>query len=529
MRANKLSCLLLIFISALTSCGGNSFVAFNFNETFQTQKVAMSTEQYYRNETYNSISYRARDGIKTINTYRDLYSSKSNTNPQSFINAESIGEINALVIPVNFLDTNKSKNNTKLTNIKNAFFGQSSKTSYYSVSEYYYKTSYGQLKFNGFVTDFYTFPKTIAEMQKVSKSVSTSRRIAAYALDWFYNTYPDVDISKFDIDNDKYIDALYLIYDHPYTMPTNTDELFWAYVDHTYRNEGRDGEIRNNHETCVSTYAWISYDFLKKNGTNKPDTRTLIHESGHIFGLEDYYNTSNNGVFQPTGFMDMMDCNIGDHTAFSKMLLNWVTPIVIKDETTINIHPFSSSGDLILIPTSKGWNGTPYDEYLLLEFYSPVQTNSKDAGVKYNYINSNGEKGSFKFFSKPGLKVYHVDARLGLFETKNSGVPFALLDDVNLDEKIDKYINEKTNNYCIDFAFDNSPTYYQDKPVLYHLLERGGDNTFKEGNPGGNETLFVAGDNFNNFNFTFNNGGSLPFTFKIDLLNKNNIQLTFLK
>jgi hypothetical protein len=338
-------------------------------------------------------------------------------------------------------------------------------------------------------------------------------------------------MSIFDKDNDKFIDCLYIIYDHPYQIPTNSDELFWAYVDHTYRGEGREGDIRNDHDICIGTYAWISYDFIKSSTNKKVETHTLIHESGHIFGLDDYYNTSSNAIYQPTGFMDMMDCNLGDHTGLSKMLLNWTTPYVLKNSGEIKLRPFSETGDLLLIPNSKGYNNTPYDEYLLLEMYSPKENNKIDAGKKYKYVSSNGNEGSFKFFSDIGLKVYHVDARLALFEIKNSSYPFALLDDPNLNNKIDEFIKNKDTYYCVDFAFDNSPINNEGN-VLYHLLERSGKNTFKEGKPGSNATLFKKGDSFgaNTFtDFRFNNGGELNYTFTITSLDSSGISITFNK
>src|SRR5690606_8294810 len=98
------------------------------------------------------------------------------------------------------------------------------------------------------------------------------------------------------------------------------------------------------------------------------------------------------------------DYSIGDHTGYSKMLLDWTRPYVVTDTTEITLRPFYNSGDLILI--KDNWNGTAMDEYLLLEFYSPNGLNAHDSRL----TNSNPQ-----LMQHAGIKVYHVDARLAYY------------------------------------------------------------------------------------------------------------------
>jgi len=65
------------------------------------------------------------------------------------------------------------------------------------------------------------------------------------------------------------------------------------------------------------------------NGYYSPniDAHMLVHETGHMLGLEDYYSYS--GLENPCGGVDMMDLNVGDHDAYSKMVLGWVNPYVV--------------------------------------------------------------------------------------------------------------------------------------------------------------------------------------------------------
>ena len=289
-------------------------------------------------------------------------------------------------------------------------------------------------------------------------------------------------------------------------------------------NRSAEGNINSPYG---SSYAWISYDFLDGR-KNYAETHVAIHESGHILGLEDYYNTVSGALYQPTGYVDMMDRNIGDHTGYSKMLLNWTTPYVVNGNGKITLKPFSTSGDLLLIPTNKGWNKTPYDEYLLLEYYTPTGINGNDAGTKYAYVDSNDNKTVFTFLNNNGLKVYHVDSRVGYFESRlTRTAPITIIGDSDEKTKL-----EGKTNYCLDFAYNNSLSDIRAKnePVLYHLLERSGKNTLIEGNPFQSSSLFTKGDKFGIDvfeDFTFDNGSPLTYTFTIESMDNNGITISF--
>lgn len=480
------------------------------NISFPIIKKDEEGEGYYRLKEYQSLSYGLND--QTINSLRDIYSSGAN-----HFNAPSLGEVNALVIPVNFTDSDTSNNAKQRIIIHNAFFGEKYKTRFESLSSFYDYSSYGQLKFSGMVTEFYTYPYKSTELGSGTSNISS--KIAGSALEWFYQNYPDIDMAEYDKDNDGYIDALFIVYNHEKSESSNS--LWWAYSDHM--SKSTQGNVNSPYG---SSYAWISYDFIdgKK---NYAETHVSIHESGHIFGLEDYYNTNTNASYQPTGYVDMMDRNIGDHTGYSKMLLNWTTPYVVNGNGKITLKPFSTSGDLLLIPTNKGWNKTPYDEYLLLEYYAPTGMNANDAGTKYSYINSLGEDTIFTFLDKCGLKVYHVDSRVGYFDSRFS---HNLITIIGNDDEMEKL--QGKSSFCLDFAFDNTISNARAKidPVLYHLLERDGNNTLIDGNPFSVSSLFTKGDHFgvDTYNdFVFDNGSPLTYTFFIESMDNNGVTISF--
>lgn len=523
---------ILTLITLLAGCSKETLVFFpyTFEGQFESVKTPINETNYYRNESYDEFEYIDFYGNQqTISNFRDLYSSTNIV--QQFLNAESIGEANFLVIPINFLDSDKSKNEAQLNMLQCAFFGSEECNQHESLSSFYHKSSYGQLKIGGHISSFYDYPYTSKEIVQTNpSSVSASRKVAFDAIKWFYETNEDFDFSKYDLDGDKYLDGVFFIYNFPYSVnPSDNNGIFWAYADHSYRGEkGNNGAI-NNQEICLSSYTWISIDFL--GSEVKPDARTIIHECGHIFGLEDYYNTSSSGVYQPTGFADMMDANIGDHTGFSKMLLNWTTPMVIKDEGEVTLKPFHSSGDLILIPTSRGYNNTPYDEYLLLEYYQPEGLNKNDAGIKYLYT-LNGKQHTFSFFTKPGLKVYHIDARLGLFSFKNTNSLITTLDDPLYETKINEYKQTTQRAYCIDFANSNDVINGREDTTntLISYLENTNNSKLKKGYAASNDTLWYQGAKFgvtSHQDFVFNNGGAMDYTFEITKLDETGVTIKF--
>lgn len=79
-------------------------------------------------------------------------------------------------------------------------------------------------------------------------------------------------------------------------------------------------------------------------------------------GLEDYY--CYNASWSPMGYVDMMDHNCGDHNSFSKFTLGWSSPKVVDKKVIIDLKPFVTTGESILLPSYNN-NGTAFDEYLL--------------------------------------------------------------------------------------------------------------------------------------------------------------------
>ena len=371
----------------------DSEYAFEFDSvTFSPSPTPSSGTNYYTPEEFAFTYKEVRDG--------EIYFDPATTGSQRI-----------LVIPVKFQDdaTISSCRNyvggcdKALTDIEKAFFGDPSYTGWESVSSYYYKSSYGKLKLQGRVTDWFTVDKTSRQVNGLSTQIyaDQSYYVLREAAKWYEQNYGDLEY--YDQNNDGYVDAIWLVYDHPYSTLGNN--IWWAYTFWDYQNTASGLK--------PYTYAWASVDFLyeglyQQNGVAVTDAHTFIHETGHVLGLDDYYNYDENSTYGAAGKIDMMDYNIGDHNAYSKMLLGWTMPKVVTGDTTITIAPFESSGDCILVRGDSTWNQTAMDEYLLIEFSTPTGLNYLDSLQPYT--------GGVQHFTESGIKIYHIDSRLGVFD-----------------------------------------------------------------------------------------------------------------
>ena len=480
MKKSYLISLSLLTIIALSACAKNNHYVPYENFYASGEDNGFIADNYYKLSEFLDYSYIVNGEEQTITNFYQLLKNKNYHQA-----LPSLGEQKLLVIPVDFDDypaTNLGSKEETLNNIKKAFFGNDKNNQFESVASFYNKSSYGKLSLTGFVSDWYRSKYRVSELNRQTNRASIIKNIYHDALNWYEEKYGNL-VDFYIAGNSDNGVPVYLVYSAPLSEGEQAkDSVFWAYS--------------VNQEALFS---WSSYHLLNPDLFGRVDAHTFIHEVGHLFGLEDYYNL-NGESYNPTGGADMMDNSLGDHSSFSKMLLGWITPLVITDSTAIKIRPFTNTGDVILL--KDDWNQTPFDEYLLIEFYSPNYLNSLDA-----------RRTNDALMSQIGIKVYHVDARLG-FISNNTLLPF-------------KYVADNTyplSTYRIYFAHDNTYTLGDSfsENLLLHLLESNGQNTFLDGYKANNETLFTLGDSFgiNTFNdFHFNDGSACQYNFVITALN----------
>ena len=207
----------------------------------------------------------------------------------------------------------------------------------------------------------------------------------------------------------------------------------------------------------------------------------------------------------------MMDYNIGDHNSYSKWMLDWVKPKVYDfEEEVIDVKSFVDTGEFIVIPSDKNVNYSPLSEYLLIEFYTPTGLNNQDAS--YSYL------GSYpKMFSDYGVRIYHVDSRLGEFVYQNGDWYYS--DYIYNFTKNDLYTKTGSYNYFAIFN-NNTPSYsFEEDNNLIRLVSAfyGNDHVYREDQYASNKDLFKDGSMLSNFRF--NNGNYLEVSIEFEIRN----------
>ena len=507
------STFLAVFAFSLTSCN---------KETYVPSKVLRCE---YNNDFYNvGIKGEGRKSLSfTVETETD-----SNGELDTY---RAVTDVNVLVVPIDFTDYRSELLPGGAENARHqievAHFGDPEEDLLYSESlaSYYYKSSLGVANISGTVADWYHTGMSVTQFAKYSgggtgATLQLTTDIQEYMRNE-YETYEDdkegylathdnkvpLNLKDFDANKDGYVDALIMIYSCPPRVAVNgkyvDNELFWAY---TSQRPGAFGTVSKPaffgyFWTSIETFYEAGYyddnnvhhewtDDDKANGTVAIDCHTLIHEFGHILGLPDYYSyDANKGAsdYYPMGGVDMMDFNVGDHNMMSKAWYGWVAPYVVEKSCTLTIGSSTTTGDFIILPVKGTYSGSLIDQYVMIEFLTNEGVGVVDAEHR---LVSLGSSSYPLWYSKIGIRVTLVDARLGVFNYDSTSGSFKFAGyTINF--------NDNGNNSYVAFAHDNtkSRSAYPNYRFI-ELISRTGVATSKLGRDAGNDDLFVQGDKF---------------------------------
>ena len=437
----------------------------------------------------------------------------------------SSGDVNILVVPIlmpgyEYIDLDndgKDDLNKVHKDIEKAFFSEELDT-YESVKSFYKKSSFGKLNIGGEVTDWFDVANETNYTSANEIDYYQTYDLVEQITNWAKYTL-GIDMTKYDSDQDGYIDGIWCIYSCPnYTNggPQTDYGNYWAYT--SWGNQDAATKRPNVNNPIYNLFGWASYDFMYEGfGINKVDAHTYIHETGHFLGLNDYY--SDQMPYNPIGKVDMMDANICDHNSYSKMLLGWTKPYIVTGNAEIELDYFTKENNFIVIPSDNTVieNNTfdPFSEYILIEVYANEDLNEYDSLNKY----SNNIKG----LNDKGVRIYHVDNRKFLVDTSNE---YNITCKEYNGEKIDK--NHKlalpitnyrgSDSYNMYFNLDINVNLYDE----IRMIEATNIDTFSSGGVQKSKSLFKENDEFSldkygkNFFINedkFNNGDT--FSYKV--------------
>lgn len=348
------------------------------------------------------------DGIYDVDFTQGIVANVSEQGVYEY-GCPTTGDVNVLVIPVEFSDALASSKGYKTSVIDTVFNGLTG-VDYVSVAEYYNMSSYNQLSLNFVVLENWFKPQYSSEYYYEQVDSDGYECGDQMVIDEALAYLEDLmDLSIFDSNSDSVIDAIVMVN----TLEIGEEDFYWAYRYWNYYVDS-DGNYYEYDGVTANDYIWASYQFILETYDNDGDTiyvdgvvnpYTYIHEFGHVLGADDYYDTAY--VSHPLDGADMMDSGLGDHNPYTKFNYGWITSsrlIVASDTITVTLEDFSKNGDTIIIANNWDAELGVYQEYYVLMYYTHNGLNSTMNGVDYG------------FFLNEGIVMYHVNASLQMYE-----------------------------------------------------------------------------------------------------------------
>lgn len=431
-----------------------------------------------------------------------------------------------LVIPVEFQDVSfdsvygvDNGEEVIVSELEKAFNGTIEDTNYReSVASYFETSSFGKLNFDFDISEVIT--SSYSTQNIIDGWKQGQNYVGAVVQEAFLNTKQnnlDTDFSIYDKDKDGIFDSVWFIYSaHNYSNDPSLENCdnFWAFCT-TFTTF-----YPNLTSPGIAEFGWASYDFMYKKGEDKIDAHTYIHETGHLLGLMDYYNYENTS--SPLGVFDMQDCNVGDHNVWTKAALGWIDPIIIDTSNNIpakiHLKPREQGGAIFI---TNGYNGTAFDEFLVLELYTNEGLNELDSKQAYESLYG-------KMPSVYGVKIYHVDARLFYAIENNRQVYYDI-----------SKISEGIPDCYVSIAASNTPDYSRNNTVelfkQIELISATGNPLYSRSfSPYTYNDLFQEKDAFTMENYKyftylnsgkFNNGKELNIEIYFEKVSKNGAEI----
>lgn len=428
--------------------------------------------QYYKNaggESYSKGLIQKKKADSGVAAYSNVPEEWETYMP-------SEGEAKILLLRVDFPDMKFEEGDTEEALKSIAFGGDRESYSVYpyeSLKAYYERSSYGKLHISG-DTLSYTAQH---ERSYYEKEYDDKQVIASLYKEVLDAIDPEVDFSQYDGNHDGYIDGLYL---HFAGTDSGWASCWWSTA---YPELLPDDEYDGMHVGGCAT--------LHTRSDSKDGAQTLIHESGHLLGLSDYYNYDTHSYEDGLDAYDMMLNNIGDHNAFSKWLLGWITDDEIKKITLDEKD--SAGGEVTLESLSKEKEDG--------DLYKCAVVSLKDEGMFSEYLlveydTELGNQTGLIYYGKQlpaGFRIFHVNAKLTedkFFQNNNTySLESKLIQLVDKDQSVDGY-----HNYDWDGSLPMSKTEVPGKGESYGCKYLEGDSLTPDTTP---STDLTKGQFFN--------------------------------
>lgn len=346
---------------------------------------------------------------------------------QNFMGKAALaGETNLLTIIVDFSDKTAQVNAAKFDTL--IYYNRTG-----TVVNYYLEVSYGQLTIAtpqspsdlGWIRAPQTYAYYVNARNGTGSYPNNTQKLVEDIVDLIN---PQVDFSRFDNDEDGYVDGLIIVHAGPGAEYTGSDNDIWS---HQWAIIPR---LRDGVYICtysIQPEYWVS-----------PGDMTcgvFCHELGHVFGLIDLYDTDYTSA--GVGRWSLMAAGSWNGTlgsspahldAYSKISLGWgtmLTPMFNLSEAAV---PAVESDPTIF----RLWtNGEPANEYFLVENRQQVgyDTYLPSAGLLLWHIDEHMYDNDYEWWPGCGSSNHYKVALVqadGLWQLEhganqgNAGDPF---------------------------------------------------------------------------------------------------------
>lgn len=301
-----------------------------------------------------------------------------------------------------------------------------------SVADYFKAQSNGKFEMNFDVMGPYTlgeqafYGKNEGGQQDVNVQAMISGCLGKAAAE-------GIDFSPYDWDGDGQMEMVFVVYAGRGEATGGGDNTIWPH-------KGRmTNPVKCGNKTLIN-YACSN----ELSTSNEVDgIGTICHEFSHCFGYPDAYDTNYTGLYG-MGTWDLMcqgnyngnGFTPAGYTAYEKYAAGWITPIELKENTSVSgMKPLAEGGDAYIFK-----NPNNSDEYYLIE---NRQKKGWDAGL-----------------AGSGIIINHIDYNLKAW---NYNTPNSMMSGINDHERITLI---PADNIKSDKNEENDPWPYGNKNRL---------------------------------------------------------------
>ena len=451
-------------------------VKFSFKENGVVVEVTYSV-RFFVTEAYEPRF--------TAFTFQDYGTKNGYYGNIHYLNAQ--GNLKLLVIPVWFTNSSEFFTEAQKTQIREdieeKILSDKTEDNYWSVKSFYETESKGRLSIDATIADWYISETSTTSYDDINTD-STHILVKNAVADYFEKN-PTDSISNYDADNDGRVDSAIVYYASNFYGTRSGTQRSTAFefslpdrIDANYDNGifCSIGGIYGFTKTTNTSWQLEASDLSSLFPTSfKRGSNHIIHEVGHQFGAIDLYeyNAVQDEKTYPAGRFSMQDNDMGSHDPYQQNLIGWSRPQVyassdysIGDKITIAVDDFQSSGNNIIL-TNK-WNSynSLFDEYLILELFTPTGLNEFDAKTRN--------------LNEAGFRLWHVDSLIRDLTEGNDENPYYTSD-------LNKYgqLVYKSSNFDKDNPFD-----------ICHFIRNNEEESYSAKSSMVTSDLFQAGEMF---------------------------------